>query len=439
MDLKKIYAEIDSLEPELIRTRRDFHKYAESAWTEFRTTSKVVQFLRGLGLEPKAGRAIVDPARAWAWPGEAEIERHMERAVAQGADRELVESLGGYTGAAVTIATGKPGPVIALRFDIDCNDVNECDAPDHRPTADGFASVNKNQMHACGHDGHATIGLAVAKELALHKDELCGTIKLIFQPGEEGDRGAAAVVGSGILDDADVVLAAHVYAAPEGKLGLAGSQMGLYATTKFDVTIMGKSAHAGAAPQEGNNAINAACLAVTGMQSFLQDGRGCSRLNVGTIHGGTGRNVIAEQCSLRMETRGSDTAVEQRLYKKALAAIEGACAAFDCTCESKIMGVCPTGDGDPDLAARIADCCASISDFDFTQAELPQTGGTDDFACMMEAVRAHGGKACYMGLLTPLKAGHHNSRFDFDERILKAGAKAFIAVVDMLMSEGVRA
>ncbi|MBR0107654.1 MAG: hypothetical protein IJM07_00870, partial [Pyramidobacter sp.] len=162
-------------------------------------------------------------------------------------------------------------------------------------------------------------------------------------------------------------------------------------------------------------------------------------LNVGTIHGGTGRNVIAEQCSLRMETRGSDTAVEQRLYHKALATIEGACAAFDCTCESKIMGICPTGDGDPDLAARIADCCASIPDFDFTQAELPQTGGTDDFACMMEAVRAHGGKACYMGLLTPLKAGHHNSRFDFDERILKAGAKAFIAVVDMLMSEGVRA
>ena len=71
MNLQKIYAELDAMEPELIRTRRDFHKYAESAWTEFRTTSKVVQFLRGLGLDVKAGREIVDPSRAWAWPGEA--------------------------------------------------------------------------------------------------------------------------------------------------------------------------------------------------------------------------------------------------------------------------------------------------------------------------------------------------------------------------------
>ena len=150
MDLKKIYAEIDSLEPELIRTRRDFHKYAESAWTEFRTTSKIVQLLRSFGYDVKAGREIVNPARAWAWPGEAEIARRMERAVAQGADRELVESLGGYTGAAVTIATGKPGPVIALRFDIDCNDVNECDAPDHRPTAEGFLRISlshENEKH----------------------------------------------------------------------------------------------------------------------------------------------------------------------------------------------------------------------------------------------------------------------------------------------------
>ncbi|MBO5491689.1 MAG: peptidase M20, partial [Pyramidobacter sp.] len=123
MNLQKIYAELDAMEPELLRTRRDLHKYAESAWTEFRTTSKIVQLLRSFGYDVKAGREIVDPSRAWAWPGEAEIARQMERAVAQGADRELVESLGGYTGAAVTIATGKPGPVIALRFDIDCNDV----------------------------------------------------------------------------------------------------------------------------------------------------------------------------------------------------------------------------------------------------------------------------------------------------------------------------
>lgn len=435
MNLTEIYQEIDQMEHTLIQTRRDFHRYAESACTEFRTTSKIVEFLRAQGLPVACGKSILDPHRAWAWPGEDAVKKHQERAVEQGADPRIIAQMEGYTGAAAVIETGRPGPVIALRFDIDCNDVEESCAPDHQPCREGFASVNPRQMHACGHDGHAAIGLAVACVLQRHRDELRGTVKLIFQPAEEGDRGAAAVAASGLLDDVDVILAAHIYGSSSGKLGLAGTQTGLYATTKFDITIHGKSAHAGAAPQEGSSAINAACLAVVGMQSFLQDGRGCSRLNVGTISGGTGRNVISETCLLRSETRGSNTEVEQRLYHKAIATAENICAAFDCTCETEIKGICPTGDGDLDLAERIAKAAAQIPDFEEIQTELKQTGGTDDFACMMEKVRSHGGKACYMALLTPLKAGHHNTAFDFDEAILKAGVKAFITAADLLLGE----
>ncbi len=433
MNLEQCYREVDGLEASLIRTRRDFHRFAESGWREFRTTAIIIHRLRSYGYEVILGKQLISEKAAWARPQEAFLQREQQRAISQGADPDILPEMQGFTGAAVVLETGKPGPVIALRFDMDCNDLSESCEASHRPYAEGFASLNENQMHACGHDGHTAIGLAVAEILSQHRNELCGKVKLIFQPAEEGDRGASAIVDSGILNDVDVVLAAHIYNSPEGRIGLAGTQTGLFATTKFDVTIHGKSAHAGAAPQEGSNAVTAACFAVTGMQAFLQDGRGSSRLNIGTIRGGSGRNVISQVCRMEAETRGSDTVVEQRLYQRALATVSGVCEAFGCSFNTEIRGICPAGSGDLNLAERIAERAKSVPGIDYTIPALKQTGGTDDFTCMMDAVRAHGGQACYMGLLTPIAAGHHNSLFDFDERILAAGVKVFLTSVDMLM------
>lgn len=432
MNLNTLFAQADAYQKELVALRRDFHRYAESGWSEFRTTAKIIEFLRSHGLDPKFGPEILDLEYAWAYPEKKILKEHMDRAVAQGADPELVTQMNGCPGAVSVIKTGRPGPVIALRVDIDSNDMEEARTQAHRPFRDGFDSVNPNMMHACGHDGHTAIGLVTAALLHEHRDELCGTIKVIFQPAEEGDRGALAMVKTGLLDDVDVVLGAHIYNSEAGN-GMAGTQTGLYATTKFDVEIKGLSSHAGFAPQDGKNAINAACLAVVGMQSFLQDGRGCSRLNVGTIQGGTGRNVTPDTCRLRMETRGSNTDVEQRLYQSAQNTIAGACQAYGCTYTNRVMGICPTGDGDLDLAEKLAEAAKAVPDFRYTQTEAVQTGGTDDFSCMIEAVRAHGGKACYMALFTPLTSGHHTTLFDFDESILKAGVKAFVSAVDMLM------
>jgi len=432
MDLNKIFARADNFQEELVSLRRDFHRYAESGWSEFRTTAKIVEYLRSHGLDPIFGPAVLNLDYAWAYPERKALDRHMLRAIEQGADPELIAQMDGCPGAVAVIETGRPGPVIALRVDIDCNDLEESNSESHRPFREGFSSVNPNMMHACGHDGHTAIGLVTAALLREHMDELCGTVKIIFQPAEEGDRGGLSMVKTGILDDVDVVLGAHIYNSQAGN-GLAGTQTGLYATTKFDVEIKGQSSHAGFAPQDGKNAINAACLAVVGMQSFLQDGRGCSRLNVGTIQGGTGRNVTPDSCRLRLETRGSNTEVEQRLYQSAQNTIAGTCLAYGCTYTNRIMGICPTGDGDLDLAEKLAEAAKVIVDFRYTQPEMVQTGGTDDFSCMIEEVRAHGGKACYMALFTPLTSGHHTTLFDFDESIMKAGVKAFLSAVDMLM------
>ena len=125
---------------------------------------------------------------------EAELERQYARAKAQGADPEFLPATrGGMTGVIGILRCGE-GPTLAMRFDIDALGVVEASESTHRPACEGWASMNEGFMHACGHDGHTAIGLAVAKVLMAIRENLHGTIKLIFQPAEEGVRGAKSIV-----------------------------------------------------------------------------------------------------------------------------------------------------------------------------------------------------------------------------------------------------
>ena len=170
--IKRIEQIVNRLEPQLIEQRRDFHKHAESGWTEFRTASLIARRLHDLGFEVKLGREVVLEADRMGVPDDDVLERHYQRAVAQGGDPEFLPALrGGFTGVVGILRCGE-GPVIGMRFDIDAVDMRESDAADHRPVQEGFASVNPDAMHSCGHDGHATIGLGVAAALAELKDEL---------------------------------------------------------------------------------------------------------------------------------------------------------------------------------------------------------------------------------------------------------------------------
>ena len=127
------------------------------------------------------------------------VEAAIERAREAGVSEELLARMEGYTGAVAVLETGRPGPVTAWRCDIDCVLVTEsCDAS-HLPAREGFASEYPGWMHACGHDGHASVGLALARWVMEHKDELVGTIKILFQPAEEGVRGAAAMAVALVL------------------------------------------------------------------------------------------------------------------------------------------------------------------------------------------------------------------------------------------------
>lgn len=415
-------------EDKVTAIRRDFHHYAETAWTEFRTTSKIITFLKERGIEVHFGPEVINPQYVWSYPDAEVLAAHQKRAVSQGADAALVDAMQGYTGAMAVIDSQKPGPTVAFRFDIDCNDVDESKETSHRPNREGFASVNPHCMHACGHDGHAAMGMVLAAVLQECRELWCGKVKILYQPSEEGDKGAQSMVEQGLLDDADIVLSMHVFGTGGPYPAIAGTLTGLYATTKFDVCIEGKSAHAGAAPQEGNSAIMAAVHAIAGMQSFCQDGRGATRLNIGTIAGGTGRNVVAENCFFRAETRGSTTGVEKRLYEAAIRSVKASCELFGCSSKTRIMGYGPQGDGDADLASEIALAVKAVPEVKTSYPLHQNTGGTDDFAYMMQHLQKQGKKACYMGLLTKTAAGAHNGKFDFDESCLIVGVKSCLAV-----------
>ncbi len=429
MDISTLMKQVDSYTNEFTAFRRDFHKHAEVAWTEFRTTSKIIEFLQERNIPVQFGLDVINPEYTWSYPNQEILEKCQKRAIQEGANPDLVARMNGYTGAMALIDSGKPGPTYVFRFDIDCNDIDEAKENSHRPYAEGFSSIHENCMHACGHDGHATMGMILAAVLYENRAQLLGKVKIIFQPSEEGDKGAQAVVMKGLLDDADMAFGMHLYPTDGPQPALAGTQKGLYATTKFDVTINGRSSHAGASPQTGNNAIMAAVMAISSMQSFLQDGRGPTRLNIGTISGGTGRNVIPGKCFFRAETRASDTDAEKRLFNSAIGCVKAACEAFGCTYDVKIMGSCPTGSGDEDLAAQIVEATSIVSDLKTRQLVLNNTGGTDDFAYMMEHLQNRGKKACYMALLTNITSDLHNNYYDFDESCLPAGVKSCLAIL----------
>ena len=178
--------------PEMIQTRRELHQMPEVGWQEFLTTQRIVQTVRALGFTVLLGEKLFNPKYALGRDPVA-IDDAIERSLALGLSPELLKEMQGYTGCMAIFDTQRPGPVTALRFDIDCVCVEEDQTENNEAFVENFCSKRKGLMHACGHDAHTAIGLTVAKWVHDHADSLCGKVKLIFQPAEEGMRGAAGI------------------------------------------------------------------------------------------------------------------------------------------------------------------------------------------------------------------------------------------------------
>ena len=361
------------------------------------------------------------------------LESHWQRAREQGGDPEFLDVVrGGFTGI-VGILGNAEGPVLGVRFDMDAVDITESESPSHRPAREGFASVNAGAMHACGHDGHTAIGLGVAEVLAAHQEELHGRVKLIFQPAEEGVRGAKAMVGAGVVDDVDHLLGLHLYSG--WKVGeIEPGRSNYLATSKFDVVFTGAPAHAGGRPHEGKNALLAAATAVLNLHAIPRHKEGPTRINVGRLIAGTGRNVICPEAHLIVETRGATTELNDYMVASATRVLSAAAAMYDCSLEIRAMGGAQSGSSDASFASRIERIALEMGEFSIRAPE--QGGGSEDFTYMMQRVQERGGVATNIGLGADLGGwGHHTAEFDFDEGALGMAIKLLCTVVLDLLVE----
>lgn len=418
---------MDNKSQKLIDLRREFHKCAETGWLEFETTVKIIKYLKSFGYEVKYGKEI--HGKRMGLPDDDTIKKHRE-AISTDADFDISEILDGYTGAVGILDTHRNGPVIALRFDIDANGIEESNDKAHRPTMEGFASKNINAMHACGHDGHIALGIAVAEQLAKEKDHLSGKYILIFQPAEEGVRGAKSIVESGILTNVDYLISGHIGLGVEENEVVCGT-LGFLATSKLDIYFEGKPAHAGANPEIGKNALLAACSCALNLHTLTQFGSGMSRLNVGVLKAGTARNIVPHKAFMEIETRGENEDVNGLLLQKVHHVIEGSAKSFDVMYNIVEAGGAPAYNNfDEYFIDTLAEVLKKKGIKVTTGKSL---GASEDITYMMNEVERNGGKSVYLMFGTKLAAPHHNNRFDFDESVLNLAYKSYLEIIRSLL------
>jgi amidohydrolase len=356
--------------------RRDFHRHPELGFHEVRTAGIVARELNKMGLEVT--------------PGIAE------------------------TGVAATIEGNRPGSVLLLRFDMDALPIQE-------QTGAPYASQNPGVMHACGHDGHTAVGLSVARLLHSHRQELSGTIKLVFQPAEEGEGGAERMLAEGILENphADAALALHLWnEKPFGWLGITGGPT-MAAAEIIHIKVTGRGGH-GAIPHLAVDPILASAQIINALQGIVA--RNVSPLemavvSVTSIHAGEAFNVIPAQASLQGTIRTFSPVVRQRVLERFQQVVEGVGTAMQCQVDCRVQSISPAVVNDGGLAERVRTTARQLLPDSQVEADY-RTMGAEDMAFILQKLP---GCFFFIGSANPaegLDAPHHHPRFDFDERAL---------------------
>ncbi len=389
----KFRSEVKTLHGRLVEWRRDFHMHPEIGLQEWRTAGIVAAELESLGYKVTTG-------------------------VAQ-------------TGIVAVLETLRPGPVVLLRFDMDALPLQEENKVPYR-------SQHDNMMHACGHDGHIAIGLGVATLLARHRDELSGTIKLMFQPGEEGLHGARLMIEEGVLDKIgprpDVALGAHVW--NDEVLGRVGVSAGpiMAAADVWDCVIEGKGGH-GAAPHQTADPIVAATQIIMAWQTAVSrniNPQETAVLSVCAMQSGDAFNIIPNTATLKGTIRTFDPEVRSTLIRRFEEIASGIGAAMGCTVEINVTPLTPALVNDPEVTAVARRVVATIVGED--KIFESRTMGSEDMAYVNAEIPGCflmvGSKNEETGLVHP----HHNSRFDFDEDVLPLTVELLVAIAAEYLS-----
>ena len=375
-----IRAIVDRIENGLIEIRRDIRAHPELGFEEVRTAGVVSAELTRLGIAHRTGI--------------------------------------GKTGVVGIIEGGRPGPVLAIRADMDALPILE-------KTGLPFASTKEGLMHACGHDIHTTTLLGVAAVLKEMAPQLAGTIKLVFQPAEEGIGGMAAMIADGVMDSPKIDLALGFHNHPEMAAGTFGYVRGptLAASDKFDIVVRGKSGHA-AYPHTTVDPLIAAAHLVTQLQTVVTrevNAMHPAVVTVGAIQGGTTYNIIPDSCLIKgtvrtLHTRARDTA-EAAIKRLAAGMKDGMRVECDV---SYRRGVPPLVNHDTVLDPAISGVRKQFGEAAVSQGE-PNLGG-EDFALMAELVP---GFQLRVGSSQPGRRDRlHNSAYQPDERCIGFGVQA---------------
>lgn len=423
---------------EMIKNRRQFHMNPESGWLTFYTTARIANILEQYGFALKMGSEIIDKTKRLGLGSKAQIKNAIQRATALLNHEEkkfLPVMEDGLTGVVGILNTNKNGPTTAFRFDIDGVDVTENKTQDHRPFRDGFSSNQDGIAHACGHDGHISIGLALAKVISENIDEFKGKFIFIFQTAEEGCRGAVGMEPTGVVSNVDYLIGAHIGFQSKIDKGIICGVNKFLATSKFDVYFKGTSAHASGDPQNGANALLAAATAAIQMHAITRHADGSSRINVGVLRAGEGRNVIAPNAYMACETRGETTHINDFMKEKCYDIIQGVSKIHSVQHEIISTGGTSGGDSSKFITNIIYQ---AAKESPFIQDELIvkeyDFGACEDYAHFMRSVQLANGQSGYFMIGTNLSAGHHSEYFDFNENALVAGLDIFIRTAHRLNS-----
>jgi amidohydrolase len=366
--------------------RRDFHRHPELAFQELRTAGVVARELTALGIEVHSGIA--------------------------------------KTGVVALLEGAHPGPVVLLRFDIDALPILE-------ETGAEYASQAPGVMHACGHDGHTAIGLTVARLLQNHRQELAGTVKLVFQPAEEGFGGAELMIQEGVLENPkpDLTLALHLWNhAPVGWLGITTGPT-MAAADVLRIRVIGKGGH-GAMPHQAVDPVLASAHIITALQSVVARNVAplqTAVLSITMLRAGEAFNVIPPEVEMQGTIRTFDPAVRELVVQRVHQVVEHTAAGLGCRSEVEIKSITPAVINEPGLAARVAQVAAnSLPDSEIDRHF--QTMGSEDMAFMMQIV-----PGCYFFVGSAndakgLNASHHHPRFDVDEDALPRAVALMAAV-----------
>ena len=377
----------DALNSSLIAQRRDFHANPELSNREERTARVIAEKLRVLGLtDIKTG-----------------IGRH---------------------GVTALLVGTKPGPVVAVRADIDALPINE--------TADiPYKSRNAGVKHACGHDGHITIGLGVAEVLSQMRGEVRGTIKFIFQPAEEGppageEGGAPLLIKEGVLENPRPSAIFGLHVMPDIQVGAVGYNSGaaMASSDTFTITLRGKGAH-GARPHNGVDTIVVAAEAITALQTIRSrriDTQEPLVLSLGKIAGGVRHNILAEEVVIDGTLRTHSETVRTQVKAMMRQILQGVTSSYGASFELNFTGSNFVTYNDPQLTDNTLPTLRRILGEKNVLNPRPQMV-SEDFSAYQQVVPGFfyflGVGNTSKGITAPL----HTAEFEMDEAALPLGVK----------------